>query len=547
MAVLAFWNRGYDMTLKINTDNTVYNAGIIGFLDVLEECKVPNKIDGPTLSIESDDLNKADLGQAFIDLCIKKFYKTTGVFNAITQAQKLLNAQNSIDEKEYLKSVKEIARRFLQPSIKTGIETLIKSGTETDILDIAEQLSKIEQVDAAQELLNRLLLEFEKNEIKEMVYIKLISYTKINQIWDGISFLNRNEARMHPKESFDKVFVLPLKKMIDNLNKKSNISCAICGCKIKGIESNKISSLSFLNDIGIDVKRKKSAFWNFKYDLNICPLCNLIHACSVLGFSQIGQDMVFINSGTGIEALKNANGKNLDDEKEGNYRYKIISQLILEESEQKAQEYGEFHTLEVLVRHSLNSDKSIYLIDIIDEIAIKTILECKNEIILLSKSYARYREESLQYAVLGRLLDRQDLYEIINYLLKASNEKYSYVFEAKIVLNIQIKTEGEQKMKQLRFLSNTACEEGAKIRKYYVESDSNENKLKANFIKLQNALRNEDTELFFDILFKLYTGISITPSSIFLEALTDNFNPIATGFILGLMGAKDEKDELKKE
>lgn len=528
------------MTLKITTDNTVYNAGIIGFLDVLEECNISYIIHGPVLSIESDDLFKADLGQAFIDLCIKKFYKSTGIFNAVNQAQKLLDSK-SYDEKEFIKSVKEIAKRFLQASIKTGIETLLKSGFETDILEIAEQLNKEEQAESAQALLRRLLADFEKNEVKKMIYIKSIIYTKVRQIWDGISFLNKNEAKVHPKESFDRVFVQPLKKMMDNLDKKAKKSCAICG-----IEYNDLTSFSYLNDIGIDVNRKKSAFWNFKHDLSICPLCNFIYACAVLGFNQIGQDMIFINSGTNIKQLQEVNIKNRDNEREGNYRYKIISQLILEESEQKAQEFGQYHSLEVLVRHSLNSDKSIYLIDIIDRNTLDTIIKCRNEINLLTKSYARYFGEPLQYAVLGKLLDRQDLYEIINYLLKESNGDYSYVFEANVVLNIQINTEVEQKMKQLRFLSNAALEEGAELRRYFYDGKNNENKLNANCIKLQNALRNEDTELFFDILFKLYSGTKVTPSSIFLEALTDNFNPIATGFILGLMGAKD-KNSNKKE
>jgi hypothetical protein len=70
---------------------------------------------------------------------------------------------------------------------------------------------------------------------------------------------------------------------------------------------------------------------------------------------------------------------------------------------------------------------------------------------------------------------------------------------------------------------------------------NNENKLRGAVIKLQNALRVEDRDLFFDLLIRLYSSINKAIPDAFLQAMksTEDFKEIGTAFILGILGDKE--------
>lgn len=321
-------------------------------------------------------------------------------------------------------------------------------------------------------------------------------------------------------------------------SKKAKKQCSNCD-----IIYDDLKSFSFLNDIGIDIARKKSAFWNYSPDLLICPLCSFVFACAPIGFNQIGQDLVFINENKNIETLIRANGKlTFEEEAEDNYRYKIICNLVLDEVNVKE---NEITNIEVLIRHSSNQ-REYYILDIIDKELIKTIKRCEKQIHLLKSSKAKINRDTyinIGEEALYHLFYRRSLWNLIFTLLKAD----ANAFAIRQLLYIQINRKEAKSMKYRMHRVNLLWNTGLLIKKHFEGDNANDKKLKGVLIKMQNALRVEDRDLFFDLLIRLYSSIDRPIPDSFLQIFEsdESFKEIGTAFILGALGEKAKNSEQK--
>lgn len=545
--------------LRVGLNTALFNAGLLGFIEMLDsnnikyDDSVPNEIE-----IDAKKLAEVDLAQMYIDAVIDKFKKSTRVYRALENIERLLNFQVSDEEKqkEFKNTCKDISIAFTQQSIKTGLQTLASEGIVTNILDSVKELNSQKDVDKCKEILGSILNDLTKEKVLQTLYMKNIMYNKINMIWTNISFLNRHESNSDIKQSFHKAFAMPLLDMIGS-DKKGKKQCSNCGSYYDNLKS-----YSYLNDVGMDTAKKKSAYWNYNPDLMVCPFCNFIFACSPLGFNQLGQDLVFVNENRSIESLNNSNGKlKTEEESKENYRYKIISTLILEEAEVKEKEID---NIEVLIRHK-GGDKEYYILDIIDRSLIKILSNCKNELNLLknrrmeisSKGYINIAEEAL-----SRLLGRRSQWDLINNLLYSLISKLikengnprllkesGNPYDIGLLLNIEIKRKEE---KSVGFKINRArklWDEGYLLKNHFESDSANENKLRGIIYKLQNAIRVEDKDLFFDLLIRMYSSINKSIPDSFLQIMEsdESFKEIGTAFILGALGSKSEKSEDKEE
>ncbi|MDR1905576.1 MAG: hypothetical protein LBQ27_01480 [Clostridiales bacterium] len=540
--------------LRVKLDTALFNAGVLGFKKILDAGNINYRTDGDELTVDAQSLLEADLAELYIDAAIEKFGKTTRIYKSIEAAGGLLGynvaeglselpekAKEEADEtvkreKEFWGGCKNFCESFLQASIKTGLRTLEKQNVHTDIAANAEALKKEKNIDVAKELIQKILRDFEKPKVAQTLYMKAIIYTKINMIWSGVAFLNVNRSDVPAKIALEESFVEPLYEMARSASDGKK-TCACCNVKY-----NKMGTLSFLNDIGIDSNRKKSAFWNMQFDLATCPLCIFVYACAPLGFKQLGQDLIFINQNKSIEDMDSGNAKLESDENiNGNYRYKLINDLVLSEIEIKE---SEISNLEVLIRHS--GDKGYYSLDVIDKRTIKIFKRCKEELKAIKYSKAKIGEEyvDIAWATIGCLFSKQALWGLILKLLKAEYNGYPLWR----LLMIQVKRKEINKMDEENYIKKLRWiyYEGKKINQEYNKDDSkNENKLRGTLLKMQNAIRLEDRHTFFDILLRLYNGMNRSVPDIFLDAMSNDeiLKEIGIAFILGATGTPNDKED----
>ena len=527
--------------VKVRLNTALFNAGMVGFINLLKRGGISyGKTDGDELIVNAKELADADLARLYIDETVDKFKESTKIYSALNKLDSLIAVkefETKEQEEDFFKSCKELSAVLLQASIQTGLKTLAEEGIPTNIIDACEKLKKETNTESCKVLLRQIHEDCQNSSVVQTLYMKNIIYNKIRMVWDGISFLNRQEAAADIKKSYEKAFVSSLKEMLFS-EKKHKKTCSCCD-----IVYDDLKSFSYINDIGIDANRKKSAFWNMKSDLAICPLCSLIFTCSPLGFNQLGQDLVFINQNQSIDSLISANAKFEYEEDKGSFRYQLITNLILKEIEVKQKEID---NIEVLTRHK-DEDKGYYSLDIIDKNLLTVFDNCKTELNYLKSSKAKTDSGfiSIIEETLNCLFSRRALWNLMFKLLKSGSNP----FPIRQLLNIQIKRKEEKSVGYKMVRANTVWSAGNALKKSFDSDNTNSNKLRGAIIKLQNAVRVEDRDLFFDILIRLYSGIGKAIPDVFLQAMNDpeDFKQIGTAFILGALGQKTEETNKDKE
>lgn len=522
--------------LRINLNTALFNAGLVGFIKILNRGDISYEINFDELIIDAADL-KSDLAQLYIDETIEKYKESTKIYDTINTIENLLisNAPNDQEElNNFFSKCSKISTNLTQASIKTGLTTLNKIGFKNSIYENAEKLKKEKNYESCIFLLKDIHTECLNPKVLETLYMKNIMYTKINMLWENKAFLNRNSSKEDVKKSFEQVFVTPLIEMLES-NKTTNKSCSNCD-----VLCNNLSSFSFLKDIGIDIGKKKSPFWNQKPDLLICPLCSFIYVCTPLGFNQLGQDLVFVNQNDSIDSLISANAKLSFEEREGNINYQFITNLILKEIDIKKKE---INNIEVLIRHG--GKKQFYSLNIIDKNLIKTILNCKKELNFIKNSKAKIMDNfiSISEETLNCLFSRKSLWSLIfTLLINDANP-----FTIRQLLYIQIKRKEGKLMDYKIARAIKLWNAGNSLAKDFKGDNNNENKLRGIVVKLQNALRVENKDLFFDLLIRLYSSINKSIPDSFLQAMSnsEDFKEIGTAFLLGILG--DKADNNQKE
>ena len=87
---------------KVSLDTFLYNAGIVGFIQVLENAKAERDkdyiINGQDLSISKKFLKKSDLSQLYIDSMIKKFGDKTRIYKTIQYIEHIINSKEIEEE-----------------------------------------------------------------------------------------------------------------------------------------------------------------------------------------------------------------------------------------------------------------------------------------------------------------------------------------------------------------------------------------------------------------------------------------------------------------
>ena len=551
---------------KVSLDTFLYNAGIVGFIQVLENSKSEIDkdyiINEQDLSISKKFLKKADLSQLYIDSMIKNFGDKSTISETFKNIDYLISKEG-IEEKEFNSKINSIIDSLSSNSIKTGCETLQSNGLKIKIQENINNIKKNKKdIDKIKKYLKEIQNDYRNNkEVKQTLLMKNIMYAKIQPFWSNKAFLNPQKSKKDLKNEFYETFEKPLKSIIEETKGKYN--CITCG-----MQTSSSMDTTFLFEVGVDTGRKKSAFWNCNPDSFICPICSFIYACSPLGFRDIGNLMFFINQNDSIKTLISMNiaGRIIDEKKDAHYiAYNTIINKALDEK------MKELNSIQVIIRN-----KNGYSFNTIGHDTLKIIKSIKGELEVISKSYLIIPKDNrfdIYKIFLENILNFRNQWNLI-YLLLMNFEKdgekgYTINYTVKTIftiLKIQIKQNHifreDINMNDKINLSYIACKSGDEMRRIIigVNNDRNlldmeekeaDNKLRGLVYQLINSIHTSNIDLFLSNITRLYTGMNLTIPNIFTRIFErdEDFKEIGYAYVLGLNGAyyNNKEKENKNE
>ena len=589
------------------------NAGIVGFRYMLKEAGAKEEVDfgisenGQELWVDLKYALNADWTNMYFKACINYFGPSTvyqGVIDKIQLCLDKIQADNWNPGKIEKDDLKFINENLLSNSYQAAFGN-IKGDIKNPEVYLTLKEDELSDKFSSEELSKRLveLQNFLKqSKCKEAFIMKSVILKYIKCFWGGKSFLLPNAKGKDMWEMFEKDFSEPFRKYLITEHKKAKDLCIDCSSPI--LSKEKVS-ITFMNDVGDDFIRKRSAFWNCKVDAFLCPVCAFVYALSPLGFRLFANEFVFMNINNDISTLLEVNSKAEDaskeverekDQKYSQWFAETINILL----EKKVQEVSNVQVIlrrikledKYLLREDAYSDSKLssrsksedrYLLNIIHKStlniisesevfeALESLVKCPR--VKIKNEYVNIHEE-----VVMNLFKSCNQYQLLNRLLKESIENNKICFYANMVYTVQIWSEikrkelimsseddkktynieekrtGKELAKNMKDSTDIMKSSGIKLGKVIMRKKKSESGecLKGIEYQLLNTLSVRNTEKFMDIVLRLYSaygdekddkGNNILVPKELVEMLKDEekFKEYGYAFVLGLESCCNEK------
>lgn len=543
-----------DDYIEILTGDFLKNSGIVAFIYLLKEDHAKENddyiIDGNRLQVKKEYLKNTNLTNLYFHCMVKRYQNETPIPKVIEEIENILRRLNyeNIDEKDIQDRLSFISDKLDAASFKTGINSIKNEVEDSDIyFSVINKSFKKSKID---DELKKKLLELKKfltiDIVFETLCFKSICYNIINKFWEK-SFLLRNNAKKNMKECYEADFVKPLMDYLEINTNKMNDQCIDCGNSI----NNKFSiPISFMKDFADDLVRKKSALFNFNMDMNLCPVCAFLYSLVPLGFLKYNRDYIFVNQNGSIEELCRVNAYNIEHTKEKlqeDYQLRDKYQKIYQMIEGYALETQKLtnNNIQIITRSIKDNDQVKYEFDILDNYLIEIVrdqyisktleyFKKKSAVKINDRNFSIFRE------IIHRILNRLNMYDLINLLLRQSidsGESSYLAYYTNRIVEIQYIIKGGKSMGELYH----ARKDGWDLRNKLENVDEN---YRGTIYQLINALKVDDRNKFVDIILRIYTskGLPI-PFSISRVLESDYGTEIGYQFITGLKGAYESFEE----
>lgn len=525
--------------IVISLNDFLFNSGVLGLYRVLEIAGKEDMMQKKYNQLILDKKAFFEFEEDYIKAMINTFERDTKWYSIIKRKENVRNIdiENSDEIKILDDNFKFIKKCIESASYKAGYEILKARSISEDPYNKIEEYKKTEDNNSKKKIIINIIDHIENN--KETYCMKDIIYTKINCFWENVAFLNKNSNKNDIKKEYKKSFVIPVEDYIGN-KRKREITCIECGNKINKKEA---SGMSWIKDVGVDINRKKSAFWNFNEDAYICPVCSLIYSCIPLGFTMIGPNGIFINQNNSINALISSNittKKELDIEEENfeSKYHKILYNFINRTSQFENKNMIKYEPKNIqVIKRITTKDTQRYELNIIPKDKIN-IWKKSIKYFEILKSSAIYQD------VLTNLIQGKKQYMLIYNLLK-EEKNIQYI---KSILMIQAYSiEGGIKMEERKDRIEEMISEGERLQKYFWIQAENRNKLKSYVYKLQGALKSNNLEEFMKIFTLFYGSVGEPmPNCKAIKVLIEEpeyFRLLGYSYIYGLQKFLDPKEE----
>lgn len=525
-----------ELTIRLN--DFLFNSGILGFIKVIENAEKEELIKTKANTINVNPKAIENFASDYIEAMLNTFSEDTKWYTIVSMKEWIKNL--NLEDKEQIKKLDEqykfIKKSMESASYKAGYEILRKKQIAENPYKLIEQLKKEKDVEKRKEFIIKIIEHIEKN--KRVYCMKDIIYTKINCFWSNVAFLNRNANQNDIEEEYQKVFVTPALEYIKE-NRKSDITCIECGNPISKKEA---SGMSWLNDVGVDINRKKSGFWNFKEDTYICPICNLIYSCVPLGFNMIGSNGIFVNNNENIEQLKNSNNllkeeKSIEEESFEKVYGRILYNFLNRTNQTANEKMVKYEPRNIqVIKRIGNKDNQKYEFNMIAKDKLEIL---KNT----NKYFEKLLGTNLYQEVLTNLIEGRKQYNLISRLLRENRN----IEVIKYILLIQLNSMGGKNVQNRKERIEEIIKEGEDLQKRFFIKGENENKLKSYAFKLQGALRANNVEEFMKLFTLFYGSLGIPmPNCEAVKVLIEEpeeFRLLGYSYIYGLEKRIDKKIE----
>ena len=544
---------------EINLDTFLFNAGVIGFIEVLEELKENHKAnkgtslddrkdfyyEGQTLYVNKQFLLNLDFSKYYLKTVYNKFYKNTTLYQILNT-----NKKDSESIKKY--------NSFLKRKTLITIADTLKDNKIKELLSNYQDNKDNKEIN-----FKEIVLYINNNEkLKYYLYIANIFYDKFSLIFYNMYFLKYSSRQKTHKieenidlyKSINNNFNLTKKYIIaygkNNLQKNK---CIICESKIK-----KELNMNFLFEIGVDPNKKQSAYWNLQSDMFICHICYMIYSCTPLGFIDMSNLMLFVNQNDSIETLIKMNEKIDFVNNEDNKTYTAYNEIIRRILSEKTKE---LKSIQVIVR-----DKNHYLFNTIGKDSLQIIESMKKELTNISKIKSVKITDDYWIDIykdcLENIFNFRNQWNLIFKLLKIEDNKFILntifnILKIQIAKDIIFLKEDNNMQKQFD-LAYIAYKNGNEIRAKLMGANSSanlnseqnkeaDNKLRGLVYQLINYVHTSNRDLFLSNITRLYAGMNLSIPSIFLNIFKsdEEFKVIGNAYILGLKGSFYDNENSK--
>jgi len=415
--------------IEIRLNNFLFNSGVLGFYKILENS---NKLDlikseGNTIKIDPKVFENFETN--YIEAMLHTFRQDTRWYTITDSKARIqgLDISDKEDAKKLDDFYKFLKKSLESASYKAGYE-IAKIKDDENPYKYIEEIKEQKTKEIIKENTLKIIDYLKKH--KEIYCMKDIMYGKIQMFWENVAFLNKTANTKDIKEEYKKAFVIPVQQYLEK-KQKGEYNCIECG-NIVG--KSDTSSLSWIKNTGVDIARKKSAFWNFKEDAFICPICSLIYSCVPLGFTILGNNSIFINRNESINNLietnklieiKNSiNGKGLET-----IQYNLFIKLLnrfKEIQDEKMYENG-IDNIQVVKRKKIEKDNVKYEMNIISRDKMVAFKKSKKDFeILIDKVVYIDKEPLIIYEeVISNFLGNINQYRLLDKLIreKENNKK----------------------------------------------------------------------------------------------------------------------------
>ena len=561
------------------TNGFMANAGMLGFIRLLEQVKAKKGVDYDfndyQLLIDKDYLVSLDLAQAYIETANELFYENTHyakikkALGSVGAYEELLEREDSWTKEEKVKVKEGLAEIVKQldvivatKSLSNACGWLLNEGVLSEnIPNLIQEAKKTKDFSEKVALLLKIEQCLSIPKVKEILCLVGVSLRVLSHFWVNKAFIKKSQGNIvilsdkNMRDLLDEGVIQSFKAQLKETSLSDKV-CSECGVRIP--KKSKPSTLTFMNDIADDVAKKPSAFWNFDKDQALlCDGCTFLYLLMPLGFTSMGQELVFVNANTNIESLKTANELRPSLKTDQTLNWNSLCQQLIERCIQK--QTFQIDNIQVIIR-TTEKNKQRYHFEILSYDALKLIE--KNEGVLrgLSKCYAMKLPTGdywkVSEDVILKILNQLHLYPTIHQLLRLgllSDYEKSVQIQLPLVYHIQltkrqIQLEGGNlvKSKQLYFATKNAMEDGKALHHHLtVVTDKG---ISSIMYRLLNALQTNNKYEFLNTVLRLHTSCEIKLSSDFMKFLNEPafFKDMGYAYLLGLKGIGDVKESSTK-
>lgn len=552
----------------------LYNAGIVGFVNILEHA-------GDIVSKEKQTVEvNAEVLEGFEEKYFRYFidtYEKTLSWHKIVSFAPFVRKHINEDLENFDETSLDTLNAYIGTKGKSGsIKYYLNSNSYKKAYEIIDKEGRICKKEEAitqvkhkkketiadkkeeilQELkkLDKLLQIIEEEKARKYLGAKNVIYNIINLGMGGVSFLNRNTKELDMYVDYKNYYLAePLQYMESEEAVKGKYQCFTCDNKTKTLNHD----LNFLIQTGFDTGKKTSHVWNYQNDVAICPICKLIYSCVPAGITYVYGEGIFINHNHEIDSLLRINRNIMDKLVKDNsttYRSTYRAMITAMMAYESTKNLYEFSDVQVVKLDNIKGTPK-YRFTILPKESMAIMSKAKTELESLSK--ASYKEVDnyirLYDEVTKALLNREGLYHLLNTLLVMKNGEKSNLFytigHIRAIQYIQYGMEkGEKDMVEIKKELKTYSAAGYGLRRSYIEKGA-QNKLNGIAYKLLNALKTNNTDSFMDTLLNCYLYVNKEVPTFMIQCLDDEeaYKTIGYAFVTGLIDGEKKRQNESEE